>query len=242
MPTSNTSTRAKKRALRRERLPRKERLGPTGSTGWNKKHMLERESREQIRRAHAVVNNARDARARALKEAKATCRRERAALLVMRTRILKKLGEIRVLRENARKACLLRMREARSIDGAIAHARTKRTEAHAVRRAEIAGRRRPGYRAANAAASEAQSESDDEVRGNLDPDMVPIFNRLKSAIKARPNLSRTEAFLHYMHEHGEERATQYRQIEEDTDRKIREHELAERASARRGDLRRRGRA
>jgi len=52
------------------------------------------------------------------------------------------------------------------------------------------------------------SESDDEVRANLDPQLVRIFDRVKGKIAGNARKSRTEAFLEYaqqehvLHEHG----------------------------------------
>jgi hypothetical protein len=44
---------------------------------------------------------------------------------------------------------------------------------------------------------ERRGESDDEVRGNIPPELVALFERVKRGIKASPRMSRTEAFLHY---------------------------------------------
>lgn len=54
------------------------------------------------------------------------------------------------------------------------------------------------------AAKEARSESDDEVRGNIPSDLVPLFNRIKKGIAASARMSRTEAFLKYVEEHPAE--------------------------------------
>ncbi len=42
---------------------------------------------------------------------------------------------------------------------------------------------------------ERQAESDDEVRSNIPPELVALFERVKRGIKASPRMSRTEAFL-----------------------------------------------
>ena len=42
---------------------------------------------------------------------------------------------------------------------------------------------------------ERQAESDDEVRSNIPPELVALFERVKRGIKASPRMSRTESFL-----------------------------------------------
>jgi hypothetical protein len=48
---------------------------------------------------------------------------------------------------------------------------------------------------------ERQAESDDEVRGNVRPELVALFERVMRSIKASPRTSRTEASLHYAEKH-----------------------------------------
>lgn len=47
---------------------------------------------------------------------------------------------------------------------------------------------------------EKRRHSDDEVRANLDPELVPVFERVKRHIKGNPRLSRTEQFTHWVEE------------------------------------------
>ena len=42
------------------------------------------------------------------------------------------------------------------------------------------------------------------MRGNIPPEPVALFERVKRGIKASPRMSRTEAFLHYAEENPEE--------------------------------------
>jgi hypothetical protein len=78
--------------------------------------------------------------------------------------------------------------------------REARKEAAFLRRLE----RARGDEHKRRAALERRAESDDEVRGNLEPDMVPIFDAVRRKISARAGASRTEAFLHWVHEHASE--------------------------------------
>jgi hypothetical protein len=55
-----------------------------------------------------------------------------------------------------------------------------------------------------ATAGERRAESDDEVRSNLHPTMVPVFDHVRRHIKGSPRMSRTEAFLHWAEENPDE--------------------------------------
>jgi multidrug efflux pump subunit AcrA (membrane-fusion protein) len=59
-------------------------------------------------------------------------------------------------------------------------------------------------RAVRSTKAERRQESDDEVRSNLRPDMVPVFNAVKRHIKGTTRKSRTEAFLEWAEENPEE--------------------------------------
>ena len=112
-----------------------------------------------------------------------------------------------------------------------------------LRRIERANRQRR-QEAPRVTRIERQAESDDEVRVNIPPDLVPLFERVKRSIKASPRMSRTEAFLKYAEEHPEE---VLEVIEDKTEAMIREleaqHRDARRAArrpGRRADLAPRG--
>ena len=81
--------------------------------------------------------------------------------------------------------------------------------------------------------SEAQAESDDEVRGNIPPELVVLFERVKRSIRASDRMTRTESFLHYAEEHPREVLTA---IEDESEAKLaeleREHHKAKRYMAR----------
>ena len=82
-----------------------------------------------------------------------------------------------------------RLGEARGIKDSILRART---ELHAEKEAPRVTR------------IERQAESDDEVRSNIPPELVALFERVKRGIKASPRMSRTEAFLHYAEENPDD--------------------------------------
>jgi len=48
--------------------------------------------------------------------------------------------------------------------------------------------------------AERRQESDDEVRHNVDLELVPLFDQVRRSIKGSPYQSRTEAFLKWVEE------------------------------------------
>lgn len=65
-----------------------------------------------------------------------------------------------------------------------------------------------------ARAAEAIHQSDDAVRRNLPPDLVPVFDAIKGRIKGSPKRSRTETFLQWVEENpGEVVAMQDKRAE-----------------------------
>ena len=68
------------------------------------------------------------------------------------------------------------------------------------RNASIARERRQE----RASAKVRRSESDDEVLGNIDPSLHPLFHRVKGTLRNNPRMSRTEAFMQYVHDHPDE--------------------------------------
>lgn len=107
----------------------------------------------------------------------------------------------------ARSACSLARRTAIETCAGAKSLRIKRDalvklahEYRMIRRAEIARTRkspsqRPGI---------AKSESDDEVKGNIPPELLPTWERMKRAIKGSPHKSRTETFLEWVEAHPSE--------------------------------------
>jgi len=114
-----------------------------------------------------------------------------------------------------------RRREARERTRAEAHAR--KLERHTTRKERERSK------------VEKQKESDDEVRANLEPEFVPLFDVVRAKIRARPGMSRTEAFLHWLEENPDE---SWRMRDDLAERRLRallkEQHEAERALRRAG--------
>ena len=75
--------------------------------------------------------------------------------------------------------------------------------------------------------AERRSESDDEVRVNLPPELVPLFEKVKRGIKGSARESRTEAFLRYAEEHPREVLAV---LDDQADAVVREMERQQRAA------------
>jgi hypothetical protein len=210
----------------------------------DKKWLAREINRDERRKARTKVfelrGHLREARARrkqALVDAKERCRTERLAARErarsLRLRVLMELREaMRTERAAAREACSIRLGDARSIKNDIERARAElaaeRQYQRDLRRIEAANRQRR-KEAPAITGIERRNESDDEVRANIPPDLVPLFERVKRGIKASPRMSRTEAFLHYAEENPDE---VLEVIEDKTDALIRELEAQHREAQR----------
>jgi hypothetical protein len=196
-----------------------------------------RKAKEKIASLRVQLREARHRRKFALRDAKERCRAERIAARerarAMRLRVLEELREaMRAERGGARQACAVRLGEARAIKDDIQRSRAEllaerkyQADLHRIERAN----RKRRQEAPRMTRIERQGESDDEVRGNIPPDLVPLFERVKRSIKASPRMSRTEAFLHYAEEHPDEVLVA---IDDKTDALIRELEGQERQARR----------
>lgn len=168
-----------------------------------------RAARERLRELRGAIKSAKAERKAALGQARDRCRAERLAARdrarALRVLLLEQMREaVRGERAGARQACAARLGAARELRGEVARRREKLAAERAYqkqirqlerqnlerKRAERAPRR-----------GEQQSESDDEVRGNIPPELLSLFERIKRGIKGGPRMTRTEAFLHYAEEH-----------------------------------------
>lgn len=162
-----------------------------------------RQAKEKIANPRAQLRDVRQRRKLALRDAKERCRAERITARerarAMRLRVLEGLREaMRAERAAARQSCGVRLGEARAIKDDIQRARAELlAEKHCqadLRRIEQANRQRR-QEAPRITRIERQAESNDEVRGNIPPELVALFERVKRGIKASPRMPWTEAFL-----------------------------------------------
>lgn len=181
--------------------------------GW-KRGMEARMTREIIQRHRAQLRDkikaAKKARAEGLRKVRAACSRARRllskALRDYRKRELARLtAEARAARAELRSRCNERKR--RVIDRASSEieAVRKAQREHAAmlkaeRQAEDAFRRKK----ARVSKLELRGESDDDVRHNLPPELLPVWERHKRSFVERPKISRTEQFLRWVEENPDE--------------------------------------
>ncbi len=208
-----------------------------------------RELMRQIKREHAkearakllelvrTIAEAKAGRRAALHDAKRRCREERVAARVrireMRRRALLELREAtKRERQLARSQCSADLAAAREIAGKVARARAEllaeRTYRRDLKRIEQGNRAR-SLEMKRATRAERGGESDDEVRQNLSPEYLNLWERVKSRIRGSARMTRTEVFLHYAEEHPGELLEG---IEEKTDAMIREYQARARSTKR----------
>lgn len=106
--------------------------------------------------------------------------------------------DCRVKREELRQSCGLRRIRAR--EGGAQEVLRRRGELEEERRYEQQIRNADRPRRLRSTTRERGQESDDAVRSNLAPDMVPVFDAVRKHIKGSPRKSRTEAFLQWAEE------------------------------------------
>jgi hypothetical protein len=121
--------------------------------------------------------------------------------------------DCRLKREELRQSCGLRRARARSSGTreVLEQAKTLDEEKRFERQIRAADRPR-GLRSTT---RERSQESDDEVRTNIAPDMVPVFDAVSRYIKGSPRKSRTESFLQWAEENPGE---VYEFMQRDADR------------------------
>jgi hypothetical protein len=200
---------------------------------------LKQRDRAKVRELKRRVAELRKERPRRLAQVRELCRagrvaaREQTVLLreQMRVELARRVHDVRqaartVCEENQARARLELATEIRAADKAA------RSEAFDVKRRY--GRKGVKLTAFQKAQRrrELASESDDAVRHNLPPELVPVFERVRVSVKGKPGMSRTEAFLHWVHDNADQvHALLYEQAEHDADKLIAQQEELERRLA-----------
>lgn len=196
-----------------------------------------KQDQKKLETLRAQVASVRKRRQLALKKQVRRCRARRETLqeeirnkrAAERERVNR---EIQSMRDEARKACALRKQAIRAASLSVEQRRQKTLEAERQLQRELrhaeqyAKRRREAFRKS---AAEVIAESDDQVRQNLDLELVPVFNRVRRTIRSSPHQSRTEAFLQWVEENPDEVITLRQQAADvELERLFREHAKAER--------------
>lgn len=148
--------------------------------------------------------------------------------------------QCRKAREKLRNVCGARRERARREGTEVVNARAReiQEERHLDKLQRTAGKRpaskgfKPIGRVRNAG-RERESESDDEVRRDIPPELVGVFNKVRRNIKGSDRSSRSEAFLEWAEENPAEiYAMQEQEAAREIKRLVKEYE---RESAGRGD-------
>lgn len=171
--------------------------------------MAREADRERLRRARQAVKDARASRRSLKARARETCRAAKLAVRdwakAERERLRRERLELRETHQRKKaEACNVcttgRAKAKLDGDAGLTVARAAlELERDAQRRERLWKRKGPSRSAA-----EVRSESEDEVRANLSPDELIVWEQVKGRIKGTSRMSRTEAFAHWVHEHPEE--------------------------------------
>jgi hypothetical protein len=176
-----------------------------------------RKDRERLAELRTRIRSVKGRRKEALRKVVARCRAgRRAAKERAKARALAIRQEARNLiqrardeeKRKARETCKARKEQVRVAATAVTARRRGELKAERqfqreLRRLEAWTRRRKKAQQRRTAA-EARQESDDEVRGNLPPELLPLFETVKRSIKGSSRQSRMEAMLSYAEEHPNE--------------------------------------
>lgn len=168
------------------------------------------ESRQRIRTFREQAKQARERRGRALLDLRASCQGRVAKIRAAREALVQKRRDVTTECRAARAETRAIARH--DIDDALQSIAEERGFQREIHRKVLKQKPRRGR-------GEALSESDDEVRRNIAPELVPIFNRVRRDIKGSARRSRTEAFLEWVEAHPDEvSALEAESAESDADR------------------------
>ena len=153
---------------------------------------LRRKVREKLAGLRAQLKSARAQRKEAMKGAKERCRTQRLAARerarALRIRGLAELREAaRLERQAARDACMLGKAEAKETDdvdrrrAALAAEAKYQADMRSIERSSKVRRREHPH----ATYIERRAESDDEVRSNIAPGTLPLFERVRRGFRQR---------------------------------------------------------
>ena len=188
------------------------------------------------RRLAERVRLAREAQKRAVRRIRAWAKKEKKAISARaqaaRARCLARVATAtRRERELVRERRALMLASAKRKLGAVEVSRKRELERELAHQRLLKERERT--RIKRSTARERAQESDDAVRSNLEPEMLPVWERVKRGIRGGPRRTRTEAFLEWVGEHPDEvLAIQAEHVEQDVAKLVGERHEAERRRAR----------
>jgi hypothetical protein len=159
--------------------------------------------REQIR---AIKTRRVELAARVRSQCKTSRARAREAIAVRRREGREQLNrELVEMRTAERNRCALRRQRVKF--ETLSALERKRHELDEERRGQAFVRRTEVHKQKTErkrSAAERRQESDDEVRSNIDAELVPIWEAVRRRVRAVPGRSRTESFIHWVEENPDE--------------------------------------
>ena len=200
---------------------------------------LKQKDREKLVQLQESLSEARATKRQRLREVRDQCRTDQRRISeTAKAKRAELNAAVRAEREGAKGSCSLARGRAREtgIEGVEKVKRVLGEERAEQRRLKLYEQPREAFlgkrskRAGIAAVTERRTESDDEVRANLGPEMLPVFEKVKRSIHATPRMTRTEALLQFVHDnphvvwevHEKQAADELRRLE----REEREHRRA----------------
>jgi len=163
----------------------------------------------ELVRLRQAIRDARRRRKEALAKAKGVCARARLRVRdevrEFRSRELARINrEATEMRNAARNQCQARRHRIQSTTGHSLKRHAAELAAEESLQRKLRAADRHVMRQQRSTARERAEESDDAVRGNLPRELRGVFDRVKRHIKGTRHKTRTEAFLHWAHEHPED--------------------------------------
>lgn len=194
---------------------------------------LRRQDRERIAGLRKRLRDARKAKTLAVKQIRSTCSAALGELRFERRELLKKAAAISVRIKEERARCgeyitaaqakgIARLEaEQAALDQALRERATERVWTSPIM---LRARGAKAARVARAEhARERRSESDSAVEANISNELMPVWNKVKRGIRGTDRMTRTEAFLHWVHDHPQ---AVYELQEAARERELRELEAA----------------
>lgn len=159
-----------------------------------------RKQRARLAELRAAIRGLRAERKAAMAAVVQSCRAHRAALKdgskLLREELRRKVAEERAAARSDCAAAKVAARTAATTEGARRRDELRAERAYQAQLRDLAKRHPSPPRA-------RRGESDDEVRANLPPELVPVFERARSHARATDRASRTENFLRWVEEDPE---------------------------------------
>jgi hypothetical protein len=175
-----------------------------------------RRDRQKLATLKAAIRNVKARRKEAMGQVVTSCRvgrgrarsRAKERIKGLREQLRQAIRQVRA-EEKGRARLICKVRKAKVKRASLTAREQRREILRAERRLQreirdIDTRMRKRERKELPTALERRGEGDDEVRSNISPELVPLFERVKRQIRGSVHISRTEDFLHYAGENPAE--------------------------------------